>query len=207
MIEIGASTLVTWHLRDTADQARERRALRLIGFEFVGLAIYVSAQAAYSLVAADRPHHTVPGIAWTAATCAAMAALALAKGRTGRAIDNQVLLTESRVILIDAYLAAAVLVGLLLNAVVGWWWADPLAGAGGRLLRAPRGEGGPRLIAEGDPDDDRQPLGRSRPGFGHPIRRRSAEDDAQYEGGEDGVVELAGDRDQVRDEIDGADEV
>jgi divalent metal cation (Fe/Co/Zn/Cd) transporter len=128
VIEIGASTVVIWQLRDSADERRERVALRLIGRAFVGLAIYVTAQAAYTLVAADRPQHSPLGIGWTAATCAAMLVLALAKGRTGRVLGNRTLQTESRVTLIDAYLAGAVLLGLLLNAALGWWWADPLAG-------------------------------------------------------------------------------
>jgi len=57
-----------------------------------------------------------------------MLLLAWGKHRTGKQLDNPVLLTESRVTLVDAYLAAAVLVGVALNALLGWWWADPLAG-------------------------------------------------------------------------------
>jgi divalent metal cation (Fe/Co/Zn/Cd) transporter len=68
------------------------------------------------------------GIIWTAATVLVMLALAAGKGRTGKALENPVLQTEGRVTLIDAYLAAAVLLGLVLNAAAGWWWADPLAG-------------------------------------------------------------------------------
>jgi divalent metal cation (Fe/Co/Zn/Cd) transporter len=127
-IEILASTVVIWHLRDTADQRRERVAMRVIGWAFAGLAIYVTAQAAYTLIGGDRPHHSPLGIGWTAATFITMLALATAKSATGKALGNVTLETESRVTVIDAYLAAAVLVGLLLNAAVGWWWADPLAG-------------------------------------------------------------------------------
>ena len=57
-----------------------------------------------------------------------MLALAFGKARTGAALGNPVLQTEGRVTLVDAYLAGAVLLGLLLNALLGWWWADPLAG-------------------------------------------------------------------------------
>jgi divalent metal cation (Fe/Co/Zn/Cd) transporter len=128
LVEIGASTLVIWHLRDTAAQHRERMALRLIGYAFFALATYVAAQALYTLLAGDRPQHSPVGIAWTAATCAVMLALAYGKNRTGRALDNTVLRTEGRVTLIDGYLAATVLAGLVLNAAAGWWWADPLAG-------------------------------------------------------------------------------
>jgi divalent metal cation (Fe/Co/Zn/Cd) transporter len=68
------------------------------------------------------------GIAWTSVTTAVMFALAAGKVRTGRALDNPVLNTEGRVTLIDGILAAAVLVGLVLNTALGWWWADPAAG-------------------------------------------------------------------------------
>jgi divalent metal cation (Fe/Co/Zn/Cd) transporter len=65
---------------------------------------------------------------WTAITAVVMVALAAGKTRTGTALDNPVLRTEGRVTLIDGLLATAVLAGLALNAGLGWWWADPLAG-------------------------------------------------------------------------------
>jgi divalent metal cation (Fe/Co/Zn/Cd) transporter len=126
-VEILASTVVIWNLKDTAG-SRERPAMLVLAYAFCGLAIYVTAQAVYSFAANSEPQSSSLGIAWTAATLIAMIALARAKGETGRALGNPVLVTESRVTLIDAYLAGAVLVGLLLNAVAGWWWADPLAG-------------------------------------------------------------------------------
>lgn len=127
LIEIGASTVVVWQLRDTAAK-REDVALRLIGIAFIALAVYIAAQAAYTLISADHPEQSNLGIVWTALTCAAMLALAAGKDRTGRALGNRVLQTEARITVIDAGLAAAVLSGLLVNAVLGWWWADPLAG-------------------------------------------------------------------------------
>ena len=80
------------------------------------------------LVARDHPGHSPLGIAWTALTALAMFALAAGKDRTGRQLDNPVLRTEGRVTLVDGLLATAVLAGLVLNAALGWWWADPLAG-------------------------------------------------------------------------------
>jgi len=80
------------------------------------------------LVSGYHPRHSVPGIIWTAATAAAMFTLASGKARTGRALNNPVLTTEGRVTMIDGILAAAVLLGLTLNAAFGWWWADPAAG-------------------------------------------------------------------------------
>ena len=67
------------------------------------------------------------GIVWLFLTFVVMLALAAGKARAGRALGNVVLRTEARVTLIDAYLAAAILLGLVLNAVLDWWWADPLA--------------------------------------------------------------------------------
>ncbi len=127
LIEIGASTIVIWQLNQR-DRTRERQALRLIGGAFIALALYIAGQAIYTLIAAQHPHHSLLGIAWTATTCLTMLALAAGKTHTGNALENPVLLTEGRVTLIDAYLAAAILAGLALNATLSWWWADPLAG-------------------------------------------------------------------------------
>jgi divalent metal cation (Fe/Co/Zn/Cd) transporter len=127
-IEIFASVVVVWELKGAADAERERRALRRIGAAFFTLAAYIAVQAGYVLVTGARPEHSPLGIGWTAVTAAVMFALAAGKAATGSALDHRVLLTEGRVTLIDGYLAAAVLAGLVLNATAGWWWADPLAG-------------------------------------------------------------------------------
>lgn len=127
LIEIGASTVVIWELSGAGEQ-RQRRALRLIGYAFAALAVYLLAQSTIVLVAGYHPRHSVAGIVWTALTAAAMFALAAGKARTGRALGNPVLRTEGRVTTIDGILAVAVLLGLLLNAALGWWWADPAAG-------------------------------------------------------------------------------
>jgi len=127
LIEIGASTVVLWELADVS-QKRQRRAMRLIGFAFVGLAVYLGIQSTVVLLIGFHPHHSPLGIAWTSVTAAVMFALASGKARTGAALDNPVLRAEGRITMIDGILATAVLVGLLLNAVAGWWWADPLAG-------------------------------------------------------------------------------
>jgi divalent metal cation (Fe/Co/Zn/Cd) transporter len=126
LIEIGASTVVLWEL--CTGEHRQRRALRLIGGAFGLLAVYLVVQSTFVLAAGYHPRHSVPGIIWTATTALVMFALAAGKARTGAALGNQVLATEGRVTLIDAMLAVAVLIGLTLNASLGWWWADPLAG-------------------------------------------------------------------------------
>jgi len=127
LIEIFASVVVVWQLNGTA-QHRERRALRLIGAAFFVLVTYVLIQSARTVLFQIHPETSPLGIVWLAATLAAMLLLARGKHLTGLALNNPVLLTEARVTLVDAYLAAAVLVGLILNALFGWWWADPMAG-------------------------------------------------------------------------------
>ncbi|OBF83846.1 cation transporter [Mycobacterium sp. 852002-51163_SCH5372311] len=127
LIEIGASLVVIWELSGTG-YARERFALRLIGAGFAALALYLLVQSTVVLVTGFHPRHSPLGIVWTAITAAAMFGLAAGKTKTGAALDNPVLAAEGRVTLIDGLLAAAVLCGLLLNAIAGWWWADPLAG-------------------------------------------------------------------------------
>ena len=127
LIEIGASIVVIWELSGTGED-RQRRGLRLIGYAFAALAIYLLVQSTVVLATGYHPHRSVPGIIWTAMTAAVMFALAAGKARTGRALGNPVLRTEGRVTLIDGILATAVLLGLALNAALGWWWADPAAG-------------------------------------------------------------------------------
>lgn len=127
LIEIGASAVVIWELSGT-NAERQRRGLRLIGYAFAALGVYLLAQSTVVLAAGYHPRHSVPGIIWTAVTAVVMFALATGKAHTGRALDNPVLKTEGRVTMIDGILATAILLGLTLNSVLGWWWADPVAG-------------------------------------------------------------------------------
>ncbi|TFV34000.1 cation transporter [Streptomyces sp. T1317-0309] len=127
LIEIGASIVVIWELSGSGED-RRRRGLTLIGVGFALLAMYLLVQSTWVLATGFRPHHSPLGIGWTAVTAAVMFALAAGKARTGTALDNPVLKTEGRVTLIDGLLAAAVLLGLLLNSLAGLWWADAAAG-------------------------------------------------------------------------------
>jgi divalent metal cation (Fe/Co/Zn/Cd) transporter len=126
LIEIGASIVVIWELTGRGE-ARQRLGLRLIGWAFLLLAGYLLIQ---SVVALATGHHAMPvlgGIWWTAVTACVMFALAWGKHAVGRRLGNPVLMTEGRVTLIDGVLAVAVLAGLLLDLLLGWWWADPVA--------------------------------------------------------------------------------
>jgi divalent metal cation (Fe/Co/Zn/Cd) transporter len=126
LVEIGASTVVLWEL-SSPGEARQRRALRLIGYAFVALAIYITVQSGTVLATGYHPKHSPLGIAWTAVTAVVMFTLAVGKARTGRELDNPVLITEGRVTFVDGLLSVSVLIGLTLNAITGAWCADPLA--------------------------------------------------------------------------------
>lgn len=127
LIEIFASVVVVWQLKG-AHKEREAPAMRLIGTAFAVLGAYLLIQLALVFATGVRPGTSAPGIVWTALTFVVMLALAWGKIRTGRSLGNPVLRAEGKVTLVDAYLAGAVLAGLALNALFGWWWADPLAG-------------------------------------------------------------------------------
>jgi divalent metal cation (Fe/Co/Zn/Cd) transporter len=127
LVEIGASLVVIWELAGTGE-ARRRFALRLIGTAFAELAVYLMVQSTVLLATGFHSRYSTVAIAWTAITVVAMFALAAGKARTGAVLGNAVLSSGGRATLIDGLLAAAVLLGLLLNTLIGWWWADPIAG-------------------------------------------------------------------------------
>lgn len=130
LIEIGASTVVIWELSGTGEQ-RRRRGLRLIGAAFAALAAYLLVQ---STVVLATGYHPRPLGAWDHLDRGDRRSDVRAgrrQARTGAALGNPVLQTEGRVTLIDGVLATAVLLGLVLNAALSWWQADP---AGGYVL-------------------------------------------------------------------------
>ncbi|HEX6708689.1 MAG TPA: cation transporter [Rubrobacter sp.] len=126
VIEVFAGAVVVWQLRGVTG-GRDRRALWLIGVAFLLLAGYVFAQVVLALLTQSRPQDSPVGIALTAGALIVMSLLGFAKRRIGSRLGNPVLQTEAKVTLLDAVLAATLLVGLLLNAALGWWWADPFA--------------------------------------------------------------------------------
>ena len=99
----------------------------MIGVAFLALAVYLVVQAGVALVTQHHAASSAAGVVWTGVTAAVMFLLAAGKGSTGRELGNPVLVTEGRVTVVDGLLAVAVLVGLVLDALLGWWWADPLA--------------------------------------------------------------------------------
>ncbi len=129
VIEFFAAAVVIWQLRGEAKgEDRQTRAVRLIGVTFFALAAYLTIQSVRDLAGHARPQPSIPGLAVTAAALIVMPLLAVAKRRTGRALGNQTLVADSAESAFCALTSAAALLGVGLNAWLGWWWADPTAG-------------------------------------------------------------------------------
>jgi divalent metal cation (Fe/Co/Zn/Cd) transporter len=131
-IEVAASVAALWRLRRDQDETKresaERRALRAIGACFLLLAAYVLYEAAMTLVERRRPEHSTAGIILAALSLAVMPTLAHFKRRVATRLDSGALEAETRQTEVCAWLSAILLAGLGLNAWLGWWWADPVAG-------------------------------------------------------------------------------
>jgi divalent metal cation (Fe/Co/Zn/Cd) transporter len=137
LIEVTSGGALLWRLRaDQHDSKREHAeasALRIVGFCFLALALYVAYDAARSLVLEEQPGASIPGIILTATSLIVMPWLARAKRRVAGHIESASLVADAKQTEFCAYLSAIVLGGLILNALFGWWWADPIAG----LIMAP----------------------------------------------------------------------
>jgi divalent metal cation (Fe/Co/Zn/Cd) transporter len=129
VIEFFAAAVVVWQLRGEGEgQDRETRAVRLIGVTFFALAAYLTVEGIRDLAGHARPEQSIAGLAVAAAALVVMPLLAVAKRRTGRALGNQTLIADSAESALCALTSAAALLGVGLNAWLGWWWADPAAG-------------------------------------------------------------------------------
>ena len=124
VIEFFAAAIVIWQLRG---EDRETRAVRLIGVTFFALAAYLAVQGIRDLAGPGRSEQSIPGLAVTAAALVVMPLLAVAKRGTGRALGNRTLIADSAKTAFCAFTSAATLLGVGLNAGLGWWWADPVA--------------------------------------------------------------------------------
>lgn len=129
-IEVTASLAAIWRLHDDRPERRasaERRALAIIGGCFFALAAYVGVEATRALVHRTPPAGSLLGIAVAGASLIVMPLLARAKRAVARTLRSQAITAEARQTDICVYLSAILLAGLGLNALLGWWWADPLA--------------------------------------------------------------------------------
>lgn len=131
LIEVSASLAAIWRLYRDRDQPGRAQAeqvtLRIIGALFLALAVYVTADAIRALFARSAPDESIVGIVLAALSLAVMPLLARAKRRVALAMGSAALAAEARQTVFCTYLSAILLAGLLLNATVGWWWADPAA--------------------------------------------------------------------------------
>lgn len=132
LIEVSSGGILLWRLLSDHDEERratlEQRALKLVGISLLALAAYVAWDSVLSLARSEAPGRSLPGIALAIASLIAMPLLARAKRRVASALGSSALHADSRQTDICAYLSAILLLGLLLNAARGWWWADPAAG-------------------------------------------------------------------------------
>jgi divalent metal cation (Fe/Co/Zn/Cd) transporter len=126
IVEVGSALVVVWQFSG-ADIEREQRALKLIAGSFFVFAAYVAGQAVWDLMARSQPEESVPGIALAACSLAVMPVLAIAKRRLGRRMSSRTVVADGGQTMLCSYLSAILLVGLVANATLGWWWADPVA--------------------------------------------------------------------------------
>lgn len=130
VIEVFASAVVIWHIlpgHDDDDVGRTRLALRLTAGAFAALAIVLAGFAVRDLVTGRRAGESVFGIVYLAITALVMFGLARAKRATADRLDSAPLRSEATMTFLDGLLSTATLIGLALNAFIGWWWADPAA--------------------------------------------------------------------------------
>jgi divalent metal cation (Fe/Co/Zn/Cd) transporter len=131
-IEVASSLAALWRLaRDEDEAARERaerRALRVIGACFMALAIYIAVDAIKALINREAPAASVVGIVIAALSLVVMPVLVHLKRRVATQLNSGALEAETRQTAVCAFLSAILLAGLGLNAWLGWWWADPVAG-------------------------------------------------------------------------------
>ncbi|PLC13783.1 cobalt transporter [Kocuria flava] len=127
IVEVLSAAAVAWQFAAPDPHRRERAALRVIAFSFFGLAAFVTVDALRALFGAAEADHSPVGIALAAVSLVVMPLLSWAERRTGRELGSASAVADSKQLLICSWLSAVLLVGLVLNATLGWAWADPVA--------------------------------------------------------------------------------
>jgi divalent metal cation (Fe/Co/Zn/Cd) transporter len=147
-IEVASGAALLWRLHNDLNQSRreevERTTLRIVGWCFLALAAYVAYESASTLIRHEAPERSIPGILIAAVSVIVMPLLARAKRRVATGIGSGAMHADSRQTDFCTYLSAILLGGLLMNAVLGWWWADPVAGLGMAPIIAKEGVDGLR---------------------------------------------------------------
>ncbi|WP_431235762.1 cation transporter [Mycolicibacterium psychrotolerans] len=127
LIEVSSAAAIAWQFAAKDPETREKTALRIVAFSFFALAIYVTVDAVLTLAGQQEPRHSPIGIGLAAVSLAIMPLLSWAQRRAGRELGSRSAVADSKQTLLCTYLSAVLLAGLLLNALAGWWWADPIA--------------------------------------------------------------------------------
>lgn len=131
LIEVTSGSVLLWRLHADVDEERRERveaiSLRIVGVCFVVLAIYVTYESVKSLIRREAPEESIVGIVLAAVSLVIMPLLVRAKRKVARSINSGALMADSKQTELCTYLSAILLGGLLLNALLGWWWADPVA--------------------------------------------------------------------------------
>lgn len=127
-VEVSSGLIILWQFRHRIPETREQQALRLIAVSFFALAAYVAFESVRALVTGAEPEASPVGIALACSSLVVMPYLAWAQRRTGRALHSSSVIADSNQTLLCTYMSGVLLVGLALNGLLGWWWADPLAG-------------------------------------------------------------------------------
>ena len=129
-IEVTSGGALLWRMSVDADpekrERNERLSLRIVGICFVALAAYVSVESIYDLVNRKAPEHSVPGIILASVSLVVMPLLSRAKKRVGAELASRAMKADAKQTDFCFYLSVILLVGLVVNATLGWWWADPL---------------------------------------------------------------------------------
>jgi divalent metal cation (Fe/Co/Zn/Cd) transporter len=127
VVEVSSAAAVAWQFSAADHERRERVALRIIAVSFFALAAFVSVESVRTLVGADRAEHSTVGLVLAAVSLAVMPALSTAQRRAGRRLGSATAVADSKQTLLCTYLSAVLLVGLAVNSLFGWWWADSVA--------------------------------------------------------------------------------
>ena len=126
-VEVASGLIILWQFGHPMPEIRERRAQRLIAVSFFALAAYVAYESVSALVSGERAATSMVGIVLAIASLMIMPFLSLAQRRTGRELNSGAVVADSTQTLLCTYLSAVLLVGLLANTLLGWWWLDPVA--------------------------------------------------------------------------------
>lgn len=128
IVEVASGLIVLWQFRHPLPESRERTALRLMAVSFFALAAYVAVESVRALMSGHPADPSPVGIGLAVASLVVMPFLSWAQRRTGKALGSNAVVADSTQTLLCTYLSAVLLLGLVLNATLGWHWADPIAG-------------------------------------------------------------------------------